>query len=107
MQAQKTGNPAVRNGLIFGLILAVVDIANVIIQWAAGSYTATIDAANGTSGAPTCWRRIIAWLFSVPYSARTLLRCRNEYLKSHGQSGLWGHRRSDNRPHWRAGWRCC
>ncbi|PWT71776.1 MAG: hypothetical protein C5B60_10515 [Chloroflexi bacterium] len=53
MQAQKTGNPAVRNGLIFGLILAALNIANVIIQWATGTYNDTVQAANNPSATPT------------------------------------------------------
>jgi hypothetical protein len=53
MQAQQTGNPAVRNGFIFGLILAAVDIVNVIIQWVSGSYNDTIQATNNPATAPT------------------------------------------------------
>ena len=49
MQAPKTGNPALRNGLIFGLILAALNIANVILQWVTGSYAATVTAANNAA----------------------------------------------------------
>src|SRR5579883_2078903 len=46
MQAQQSGNPAVRNGLIFGVIIAAVTILDDIIQWVTGSYNATVQAAN-------------------------------------------------------------
>ena len=44
-------NPALRNGLIFGAILAAVNILSVIIQWVTGSYQATAQAASGNTTA--------------------------------------------------------
>ena len=46
-QPQQTDNPAVRNGLIFGAILAGVNILNVLIQWISGSYQAIAQASSG------------------------------------------------------------
>ena len=52
MQTQpQSANPAVRNGLIFGAILAAVNILSVIIQWATGSYQSQAQAASGTTTA--------------------------------------------------------
>jgi hypothetical protein len=53
MQPQQTGNPAVRNGIIFGLILAALNIANVIIQWVTGTYNDSVQAANNPGSVPT------------------------------------------------------
>src|SRR5215467_8462320 len=44
MQAQKTGNPALRNGLIFGLILAAISLASSVIQLVTG---VTLNSATG------------------------------------------------------------
>jgi hypothetical protein len=44
-------NPAVRNGLIFGAILAAVNILSVIIQWVTGSYQSAAQAASSNTAA--------------------------------------------------------
>src|SRR5215472_8418586 len=46
MQAQQTGNPALRNGLIFGLILAAISLASSVIQLVSG-----VTLASATGGA--------------------------------------------------------
>lgn len=50
MPPQPTGNPMWRNGLIFGALLALLGLGNVLIQWLTGGYTVmTSTAANGTT----------------------------------------------------------
>ncbi|MGO8949702.1 MAG: hypothetical protein ACLQUY_19025 [Ktedonobacterales bacterium] len=48
-ESQLSENPAVRNGLIFGAILAAVNILNVFIQWMSGSYQAIAQASSGST----------------------------------------------------------
>jgi len=51
MQTQpQTGNPVVRNGLIFGAILAALNLLSVILQWVTGSYESTAQNAGTTGG---------------------------------------------------------
>jgi hypothetical protein len=45
MQAQKTGNPAVRNGFIFGVIIAVISLASSLVDLVTGT---TLASANGS-----------------------------------------------------------
>ncbi|PWT70472.1 MAG: hypothetical protein C5B60_12085 [Chloroflexi bacterium] len=55
-QAPLVANPAVRNGLVFGAILAGINIISTLIQWIGGSYQAVAQAGNGsgsTLGAAT------------------------------------------------------
>ena len=47
MPPQQTGRPALRNGLIFGAILAAVGLGNSLIQWLAGAYVVSTHAVNG------------------------------------------------------------
>lgn len=51
MTPQKTGHPALRNGLIFGAILGALGLGNTLIQWAAGAYhlAGTFDRGTGFS----------------------------------------------------------
>jgi hypothetical protein len=46
-QAPLAANPAVRNGLVFGAILAGINIITTVIQWLGGSYQAMAQAGNG------------------------------------------------------------
>ena len=47
---QPTGNPAVRYGFMFGVILAAISVVSAIIQWTTGAYAVR---ANPTSLADT------------------------------------------------------
>jgi hypothetical protein len=50
-QAPPGMNPAVRNGLIFGAILAGINIISTLIQWIAGAYQAMAQAGSGSGTA--------------------------------------------------------
>jgi hypothetical protein len=47
MAAQRTGNPAIRNGLLFGALLGALGLANAVIQWLTGAYHAVANTTNG------------------------------------------------------------
>src|SRR5947209_4293472 len=46
---ERTGNPAVRIGLIFGGILAALSLAHALFLWATGGYDARVITANGST----------------------------------------------------------
>jgi hypothetical protein len=48
-QLARAGHPVLRNGFIFGGILAVLNVANLIVLLATGSYAVSSQAANGTT----------------------------------------------------------
>jgi hypothetical protein len=50
-QAAPVPNPAVRNGLIFGAILAGINIISTLIQWIGGAYQAMAQAGSGSGTA--------------------------------------------------------
>jgi hypothetical protein len=47
MPAQPQGRPALRNGLIFGAILALLGIGNTFVQWKSGAFATTSQYSNG------------------------------------------------------------
>jgi hypothetical protein len=50
-QTAPVPNPAVRNGLVFGAILAGINIINTLIQWISGSYQAMAQTGSGSGTA--------------------------------------------------------
>jgi hypothetical protein len=49
MPTQRTGNPTVRNGLMFGAILGMLGAANELIQWLTGADSALVHNVNGVT----------------------------------------------------------
>lgn len=47
MPAQPQGRPALRNGLMFGAVIALLGIANTFVQWKSGAFATTSQYTNG------------------------------------------------------------
>ncbi|HEX6121663.1 MAG TPA: hypothetical protein VFY89_00810, partial [Ktedonobacterales bacterium] len=49
MAIPRTGNPTLRNGLLFGMILGLLGVANTALQWATGAERAVVRTTNGVT----------------------------------------------------------